>query len=148
MEEHCDDPLADKEDTKLNCHDDPLDLTIEADRQLRQPDIATDDAYSQAKVEDDSHLPTEAQLEAEIEKVKDGVIKDLMLYNKKRQWECRACEKILGSPHWLRHHILLSHFEGPLENCRFCRVFCKTEALLKKHMSRKHKHERDMERSR
>ena len=32
VEEHCDDPLADKKDTKLNCHDAPLDLTIEADR--------------------------------------------------------------------------------------------------------------------
>ena len=40
-----------------------------------------DDTHNQANVEDDSHLPTEAQLEAEIEKVKDGVVKDLMLYN-------------------------------------------------------------------
>ena len=69
VKEHCDDPLADKKDTKLNCHDAPLDLTIEADRQLRQPDIATDDTHSQAEVEDDSHLPTEAYPKTEIEKL-------------------------------------------------------------------------------
>ena len=38
VEELCDDPLADKKDTKINCHDAPLDLTtrIEAGRQSRQ----------------------------------------------------------------------------------------------------------------
>ena len=86
MEEHCDDPLADKKDTNSCSHDAPLDLTVEADRQSRQPDIAMGDSHSQAEIEDDSHLPTEAYLEAEIEKVKVGVIKDLMLFNKKRQW--------------------------------------------------------------
>ena len=37
VEELCDDPLADKKDTKTDCHDAPLDLTtrIEADRQSR-----------------------------------------------------------------------------------------------------------------
>ena len=58
VEEHCDDPLADKKDTNLSCHDAPLDFTVKADTQSRQPDIATDDSHSQAEIEDDSHLPT------------------------------------------------------------------------------------------
>ena len=92
MEEHCDDPLADKKDINT-----PLDLTIEADRQPGQPDVATDDPNSRAGSEDDSHLPTEAYLKAEIEKVKELVIKDLMVFNEKREWMCRACEVVLGS---------------------------------------------------
>ena len=80
--------------------------------------------------------------------MKDGVIEDLMLYNKWKQWECRACKKILGSPYRLREHVLSCHFEGPLQKCRFCEVFCKTEASLKKYIGRRHRHERDMERSR
>ena len=55
VEEHCNDPLDDKKDINT-----PLDLTIEADRQLKQPYIATDDPNSQSEIEDDSHLPTKA----------------------------------------------------------------------------------------
>ena len=49
IEEQCDDPLSDKKDTKINCHDAPLDLTtrIEAGRQSRQSVEATVDTHSQ-----------------------------------------------------------------------------------------------------
>ena len=122
MEEHCNDPLADKKDINT-----PLDLTIEADRQLRQPDLATDDPNSQVEIEDDSHLPTEAYLKAEIEKVKDQVIKDLIVFNERREWICRACEVVLGSPHRVRQHVLLCYIQGPLAKCHYCGVFSKTE---------------------
>ena len=125
----------------------PLDLTVEADRQLKQPDVATDDPNSQSEIEDDSHIPTEAYLNAEIEKVKNQVIKDLMVFNEKREWVCWACEVVLGSPHRVRQHVLLVHFQGPLTKCRYCGVFSKTEASLDKHIRHKHKHERDMKRS-
>ena len=55
MEDNCDDPLAEIKDINT-----PLDLTINADRQPGQPDVATDDPNSRAGAEDDSHLPTEA----------------------------------------------------------------------------------------
>ena len=77
----------------------PLDLTIKADRQPEQLDVATGDPNSQVEIEDDSHLPTEAYLKAAIEKVMDRMIKDLMVFNERREWMCRACEVVLGFLH-------------------------------------------------
>ena len=149
IEELCDDPLADKKDTKTDSHDAPLDLTtrIEAGEQSRQSSEDMDKTSCQASVEDNSELPTEAELEAEIERVKEGVVENHLLYNQWKQWECRACKHICDAPYRLREHILSCHFEGPLQKCRFCEVFCKTEASLRKHEYCKHRDERNMEKN-
>ena len=70
-----------------------------------------------------------------------------MVFNERREWMCRACEVVLGSPHRVRQHVLSCHFQGPLAKCHYCGVFSKTEASLDRHIRRKHKHKRDMERS-
>ena len=93
MEDDCNDPLAEKKDISI-----PLDLTVEAGRQPGQPDVATNDPNSHVGSEDDSHLPTKAYLKAEIKKVKELVIKDLMVFNERKEWMCRKCGIVLGSP--------------------------------------------------
>ena len=137
MEDNCDDPLAEKKDINI-----PLDLTVEADRQPGQPDVTTNDPSSRVGSEDDSHFPTKAYLKAEIEKIKEQVIKDLMIFNEKREWMCRECKIMLGSSLQVRQHVLSHHFQGPLEKCHYCGVFSKTEASLDRHIRRKHKHEK------
>ena len=85
IEKFHDDPLADKKDIKTDGRDTPLDLTtrMEAGEQSRQSMEAMNNTSYQANVEDTSRLPTEAELEAEIEKVKEGVVENLLLYSNK-----------------------------------------------------------------
>ena len=80
IEELHDDPLANPKDIKADSHDTPLDLStrIEAGEQSWQSTEARDNTSYQANVEDNLRIPTEAELEAEIEKVKDGVVESLL----------------------------------------------------------------------
>ena len=102
--------------TKTDGRNTPLDLTtrMEAGEQSRQSIEDMDNTSCQASVEDNSELPTEAELEAEIERVKEGVVENHLLYNQWKRWECRACEHICDAPYRLREQILSCHFEGQL----------------------------------
>ena len=70
-----------------------------------------------------------------------------MIFTKKKNWMCRECKLVLGSTLRVQQHVLSYHFQGPLARCKYCGVFSKTESLLDRHIRRKHKYEKDMERT-
>ena len=93
-----------------------LDLSItriEAGEQSKPSTEAKGSTSNQANVEDNRSIPTEAELEAEIEKIKDGVVESLLLYNQKRkQWQCKSCRHMCNLPYRMKEHILSNHFEA------------------------------------
>ena len=96
---------------KINNTEMPLDLStrMEIGEQSNQPAEAEDNTSHQANVED--NLPTEAELEAEIERVKDGVVESLLLFNRKwKQWECKSCRHRCDAHYRLWEHIVSCHF--------------------------------------
>ena len=125
----------------------PLDLTVESREQSGHPDASTNTPKGLVEHEDKSHLPTEEYLNSEIEKIKEQVIKDLMIFTEKKEWMCTECKSVLGSLLRVWQHVLSRHFEGPLAQCKYCKVFSKTESSLDRHIRRKHKDEKDMKRT-
>ena len=47
----------------------------------------------------------------------------------------------------MRQHILSRHFQGPLTRCKYCGIYSKNESSLEKHVSRRHKEEKDKART-
>ena len=112
-----------------------MNTEVEAGEKSKLSTAAKGNTSNQANVEGNRSVPTEAELEAEIERIKDEVLEGLLLYDRKRKkWQCKSCRHRCSLPYCMREHILSNHFEGPLERCSYCEIFCKTEAALKKHV--------------
>ena len=124
-----------------------MDLTVEHREQSTQPDASTNAPEGQTRHRDESHLVTEDYLKSEIEKIKEQVIQDLMVFTKEEEWRCKECELVFVSPLHVRQHILSRHFQGPMTRCKYCGIYSKNKTSLEKHVSRRHKEEKDKERT-
>ena len=80
-------------------------------------------------------IPSETNIEAEVTRIKNEVVASLIQYDG-TLWSCKACLHQCSVPHRMRDHILNRHFNGPLEKCPYCIIYCKNDAPLKKHVYR------------
>ena len=71
----------------------------------------------------------------------------MMIFTKEKECSCKECKLVFVSPLHVRQHILSRHFQGPLTRCKYCGIYSKTESSLEKHVSRRHKDEKDKERT-
>ena len=117
-EDDCRNPLTENKEICV-----PLDLTVESREQSGPPDTSISTPEGQTGHKDKSHLPTEEYFKSEIEKIKEQVIQDLMIFTEKKEWMCKKCKLVFGSPLRVRQHILSRHFEGPLTRCKYCGVY-------------------------
>ena len=124
----------------------PLDLRVGPGEQSIQPDDPTNALGGQTGHTDDSYLVSEDYLK-EVEKIKEQVVQDLMVFTKEEEWRCKECEIVFVSPIRVRQHIIARHFSGPMCRCKYCGIYSKNKISLGKHMSRKHKDEKDKERT-
>ena len=63
----------------------PVDLTVEPREQSTQPDASTNAPEGQTRHRDESHLVTEDYLKSEIEKIKEQVVQDLMVFTEEEE---------------------------------------------------------------
>ena len=69
-----------------------MDLTVESREQSAPPDASTNAPEGQTRHKDKLHLVTEEYLKSEIEKIKEQVIQDLMVFTEEEEWRCKECE--------------------------------------------------------
>ena len=64
-------------------------------------------------------VPGEANIEAEVTRIKNQVVASLIQYDG-ALWSCKACLYECSVPHRIKEHILNRHFNGPLAPCPYC----------------------------
>ena len=90
----------------------------------------TGDVLSEADIEYTGGIPSEADIEADVSRIKNEAVGSLFRYEG-NEWHCQACEHRCSVPYRMWEHILSKHFQGPLERCPYCKIYCKMEAALK-----------------
>ena len=81
----------------------------------------------------------------EVEKIKESVVRDLLVRTTDRKWMCKSCQITFISPTDVRRHIIAKHFSGPMCRCKHCGEYSKNEVALSKHVSRRHRAETEKE---
>ena len=90
----------------------PLDLRVGPEEQSFQPDCPTDTPVGQTGHADKSYLVSEEYLK-EVERIKEQVVQDLMVFTQEKEWNYKECETVFISPLRVRKHIISKHFSGP-----------------------------------
>ena len=78
------------------------------------PEEVDEKAVEQATNADS--VPEEADIEAEVSRIKNQVVASLIQYDG-ALWSCKACLYECSLPQRIREHILNRHFNGPLAQC-------------------------------
>ena len=73
-------------------------------------------------------IPSEADIEAEVTRIKNELVASLIQYDG-NFWSCKACLHECSLPHRMRDHILNRHFNSPLENARIAKYTARTTPL-------------------
>ena len=118
----------------------PLDLSAGPEPQPSNPDRPGD---SPAGL-DEQYLVSENYLK-EVKRIKERVVRDLLVCTTDKEWMCKECQIIFVSPLRVRKHIIAKHFSGPMCRCKYCGKYSKNEVALEKHVSRRHRTETDKE---
>ena len=80
IEEDCKNPLTEEKGMCV-----PLDLTVKSGEQPAPSDASTNTSEGQTGHKDESHLVTDEYLKSEIEKIKEQVIQDLMIFTAEKE---------------------------------------------------------------
>ena len=139
IEEEFKNPMLEAHETGV-----PLDLSVGPEAQSSHPDCPGDSTAGCAGHTNKQYLVSEDYLK-EVERIKERVVQDLVVFTKDKEWKCKECEIIFISPLRVRKHIIAKHFSGPMCCCKYCGIYSKNEVSLQKHLSRRHKVETDKE---
>ena len=107
IEEDCKNPMLEAHETGV-----PLDLRVGPEEQSCHPDCPTDTPVGQTGHTDEQYLVSEDYLK-EVERIKEQVVQDLMIFTKDKEWKCKECETVFIFPLCVRKHIISKDFSGP-----------------------------------